>query len=84
MQAEVIRRIPHLQPPCAMAQARPDRGSPMFEEPSAHSIAFLRPSACYRYIYHRPGLRRGEPADGGPPFERPVGQTQLRSAATCA
>ncbi len=51
MQAEVIRRIPHLQPPYAMAQARPDRGSPMFEEPSAHSISFLRPSACYRYIY---------------------------------
>jgi len=23
----------------------------MFEEPSAHSISFLRPSACYRYIY---------------------------------
>jgi ribosomal peptide maturation radical SAM protein 1 len=51
MQAEVIRRIPHLQPPYAMAQARPDRGSPMFEEPSAHSISFLKPSACYRYIY---------------------------------
>jgi ribosomal peptide maturation radical SAM protein 1 len=51
MQAEVIRRIPHLQPPYAMAQARPDRGSPMFEQPSAHSISFLRPSACYRYIY---------------------------------
>jgi radical SAM superfamily enzyme YgiQ (UPF0313 family) len=51
MQAEVIRRVPHLQPPYAMAQARPDRGSPMFEEPSAHAISFLRPSACYRYIY---------------------------------
>ena len=51
MQAEVIRRIPHLQPPYAIAQARPDRGSPMYEEPSAHSISFLRPSACYRYIY---------------------------------
>jgi ribosomal peptide maturation radical SAM protein 1 len=50
-QAEVIRRIPHLQPPYAMAQARPDRGSPMHEEPGEHAISFLRPSACYRYIY---------------------------------
>lgn len=50
-QAEVIRRISHLQPPYAMAQARPDRGSPMFERPSEHSISALRPSACYRHIY---------------------------------
>ncbi len=50
-QAEVIRRISHLQPPYAMAQARPDRGSPMFTRPSEHSISSLRPSACYRYIY---------------------------------
>jgi ribosomal peptide maturation radical SAM protein 1 len=50
-QAEVIRRIPHLQPPYAMALARPDRGSPMFERPDDHSIAFLRPSGCYRHIY---------------------------------
>ncbi len=51
LQAEVIQRVPHLQPPYAMAQARPDRGSPMFEQPAAHSIAFLRPSTCYRHIY---------------------------------
>ncbi|WP_448628736.1 RiPP maturation radical SAM C-methyltransferase [Geodermatophilus sp. URMC 64] len=51
MQAEIIRRIPHLQPPYAMAQARPDRGSPMHEEPGGHAISFLRPSACYRFIY---------------------------------
>ncbi|MGH8907594.1 MAG: RiPP maturation radical SAM C-methyltransferase, partial [Egibacteraceae bacterium] len=50
-QAEVIRRISHLQPPYAMAQARPDRGSPMFEQPSEHCISSLRPSACYRHIY---------------------------------
>lgn len=51
LQAEVIRRIPHMQPPYAMAQARPDRGSPMFEQPSDHSIAFLRPAGCYGHIY---------------------------------
>ena len=50
-QAEVIRRIPHLQPPYAMALARPDRGSPMFERPDDHAIAFLRPAGCYRHIY---------------------------------
>jgi ribosomal peptide maturation radical SAM protein 1 len=50
-QAEVIRRISHLQPPYAMCQARPDRGSPMYERPDEHSIAALRPSACYRFIY---------------------------------
>ena len=50
-QAELLRLIPHLQPPYAMCQARPDRGSPMFERPSEHSITMLRPSRCYRYIY---------------------------------
>lgn len=50
-QAEVIRRIVHLQPPYAMGLARPDRGSPMFEQPDAHSISVLRPATCYRYIY---------------------------------
>lgn len=50
-QAEVIRRISHLQPPYAMAQARPDRGSPMFARPTEHSISALRPSSCYRHIY---------------------------------
>jgi ribosomal peptide maturation radical SAM protein 1 len=50
-QAHLIRRIIHLQPPYAMAVARPDRGSPMFERPDEHSISLLRPSACYRHIY---------------------------------
>ncbi|MGH3624373.1 MAG: RiPP maturation radical SAM C-methyltransferase, partial [Sciscionella sp.] len=50
-QANVLRRIPHLQPPYAMARARPDRGSPMFEQPDEHSVRSLRPSACYRHIY---------------------------------
>jgi ribosomal peptide maturation radical SAM protein 1 len=51
LQADVIRLIPHLQPPYAMCQARPDRGSPMFEQPEEHAITLLRPSACYRHIY---------------------------------
>ncbi len=34
-----------------MCQARPDRGSPMFEDPEKHSITMLQPSACYRHIY---------------------------------
>jgi ribosomal peptide maturation radical SAM protein 1 len=51
LQADVIRRIPHLQPPYAMAQARPDRGSPMFERPAEHAVSALRPAACYRHIY---------------------------------
>lgn len=50
-QAEVIRLIPHLQPPYSMCQARPDRGSPMFEQPGEFSISVLRPSACYSFIY---------------------------------
>ena len=50
-QADVLRKIPHFQPPYAICQARPDRGSPMFEDPDGHSITMLRPSACYRHIY---------------------------------
>ena len=50
-QADVLRKIPHFQPPYAICQARPDRGSPMFEDPETHSITMLRPSACYRHIY---------------------------------
>jgi ribosomal peptide maturation radical SAM protein 1 len=50
-QAAIIRLIPHLQPPYSMCQARPDRGSPMFEQPEEFSISVLRPSACYAYIY---------------------------------
>jgi ribosomal peptide maturation radical SAM protein 1 len=50
-QADVLRKIAHLQPPYAIARARPDRGSPMFERPDDHAVRGLRPSACYRYIY---------------------------------
>jgi len=50
-QADVLRMISHLQPPYAIARARPDRGSPMFEQPEAHAVHGLRPSRCYRHIY---------------------------------
>ena len=50
-QCRVIQKIPHLQPPVAIAQARADRGSPMFTEPEAHAVSRLVPSPCYQYIY---------------------------------
>jgi len=50
-QAALLPKIAHLQPPYAIARARADRGSPMFEEPEQHSVSKLRPSRCYRYIY---------------------------------
>jgi len=37
-QARVMRLIPHVQPPYSMSIARPDRGSPMFEQPGEHRI----------------------------------------------
>jgi ribosomal peptide maturation radical SAM protein 1 len=50
-QCEVIARIPHLQPPYAIAKARADRGSPMFTEPDQHGVGHLRPADCYRHIF---------------------------------
>jgi len=55
LQARLIPLVRHLQPPYAIAQARPDRGSPMFTNPERLSIVKLRPSACYPYLY--PGDR---------------------------
>jgi hypothetical protein len=52
-QCEVIAKIPHLQPPYAIAKARADRGSPMFTAPDRHGIGRLRPADCYRYIFPR-------------------------------
>jgi ribosomal peptide maturation radical SAM protein 1 len=49
--ADLIRKIFHLAPPYAFAQARPDRGSPMFEKPDEHQVTRLTPSRCYRHIY---------------------------------
>jgi len=52
-QCEVIGKIPHLQPPYAIAKARADRGSPMFTDPDPHGVGRLRPADCYRYIFPR-------------------------------
>jgi ribosomal peptide maturation radical SAM protein 1 len=52
-QCDVIAKIPHLQPPYAIAKARADRGSPMFTAPGEHGIGRLRPADCYRYIFPR-------------------------------
>jgi ribosomal peptide maturation radical SAM protein 1 len=53
LQCDVIAKIPHLQPPYAIAKARADRGSPMFTEPDKHGVGRLRPADCYRYIFPR-------------------------------
>ena len=53
LQCEVIGKIPHFQPPYAIAKARADRGSPMFTEPDRHGVGRLRPADCYRYIFPR-------------------------------
>jgi len=50
LQSEVIRKIPHLQPPYAIVKARADRGSPMYTDPASQSISSLTPSKCYDYI----------------------------------
>lgn len=52
-QCNVIGKIPHLQPPYAIARARADRGSPMFTDPDRHGVGRLRPADCYRYIFPR-------------------------------
>lgn len=51
MQCDVIEKIPHFQPPWAVAQARADRGSPMFTDPESHEVLDLAPSPCYRNIF---------------------------------
>jgi hypothetical protein len=51
LQCEVIKKIPHLQAPYAIAKARADRGSPMFTDPDKHGVGRLRPADCYPYIF---------------------------------
>lgn len=51
LQNEVIEKIPHFQPPYAIATARADRGSPMFTEPAKQGIVRLTPASCYRFIF---------------------------------
>jgi ribosomal peptide maturation radical SAM protein 1 len=50
-QCDVIAKIPHLQPPYAIAKARADRGSPMFTAPDQHGVGRLRPADCYHHIF---------------------------------
>ena len=51
LQAELVPKIAHLQPPWGIVKARADRGSPMFTEPEAQSIRKLKPAACYDFIF---------------------------------
>ena len=51
MQAALVPKIAHLQPPWGIVKARADRGSPMFSEPETQSIRKLKPAACYDYIF---------------------------------
>jgi ribosomal peptide maturation radical SAM protein 1 len=51
IQCEVIAKIPHWQPPWALAKARADRGSPMYTAPESQSITKLIHSPCYEYLF---------------------------------
>jgi ribosomal peptide maturation radical SAM protein 1 len=51
LQAALIPKIVHLQPPWGNVKARADRGSPMFTDPESQSIRRLKPAACYEYIF---------------------------------
>jgi hypothetical protein len=51
LHCELIPKIHHWQPPWAIAKARADRGSPMFEEPETQSVTRLTPSPCYDFLF---------------------------------
>ena len=51
LQNDLVKKIPHFQPPYGITNARPDRGSPMFHDPETHAVANLRPNSCYTHIY---------------------------------
>jgi ribosomal peptide maturation radical SAM protein 1 len=53
LQAALVPKIAHLQPPWGIVMARADRGSPMFTEPESQSIRRLTPARCYKYIFPR-------------------------------
>jgi ribosomal peptide maturation radical SAM protein 1 len=53
LQADLVPKILHLQPPWGIVKARADRGSPMFTEPETQSIRRLTPARCYGYIFPR-------------------------------
>ncbi len=50
-QIGVADRIHHLQPPYAVVQARPERGSHMFENRDTYIDGDLAPDFCYFHIY---------------------------------
>lgn len=51
MQADLVPKIAHLQPPWGIVKARADRGSPMYTDPASQSIRRLKPAVCYDYIF---------------------------------
>jgi ribosomal peptide maturation radical SAM protein 1 len=51
MQAELVPKIVHLEPPWGIVKARADRGSPMYTDPQSQSISRLTPAICYEYIF---------------------------------
>ena len=53
LQAQLVPKILHLQPPWGIVKARADRGSPMFTEPETQSVGRLTPARCYDYIFPR-------------------------------
>jgi ribosomal peptide maturation radical SAM protein 1 len=53
MQAELVPKILHLQPPWGIVKARADRGSPMYFDPESQSVRRLTPARCYHYIFPR-------------------------------
>ena len=53
MQAALVPKIAHLQPPWGIVKARADRGSPMFTEPATQSIRRMTPAVCYHYLFPR-------------------------------
>jgi ribosomal peptide maturation radical SAM protein 1 len=51
LQADLVPKIVHLQPPYGIVKARADRGSPMFTDPESQSITRLRYADCYNFIF---------------------------------
>ena len=51
MQADLVPKIVHFQPPYGIVKARVDRGSPMFTDPETQSITRLTPADCYEYLF---------------------------------
>jgi ribosomal peptide maturation radical SAM protein 1 len=77
LQAELIARILHFQPPLGVGRVRLERGSPMFTAPALHGIRVLRVEPAYRFLFpperfdlHRVAtLFRAEPPNGLPDEE---------------